>query len=156
VAVHNEQPTPCLLVHTWGMCVLLLLSNRPVTSVSSNGWLLRVDADDDADDDDADADDDDADDGGDVQVSYADDVYRLQFGVRTVRISGSQMMVNDRPFYCVGVGKHEDSDVCQLSLVFSLSALCLSLAIITPPLLLLPLLWPSPTNTLYVRRYICR
>lgn len=46
-----------------------------------------------------------------LEVSYADDVYRLPFGVRTVRISGSQIMVNDRPFYCVGVGKHEDSDI---------------------------------------------
>jgi len=47
-----------------------------------------------------------------VQVSYGDDVYRLPFGVRTVRVSGSQFMINDRPFYCLGVGKHEDSDVC--------------------------------------------
>jgi len=46
-----------------------------------------------------------------VQVSYAGDVYRLSFGVRTVHVNSSQILVNGHPFYCVGVGKHEDSDV---------------------------------------------
>jgi len=46
-------------------------------------------------------------------VSYADDVYRLPFGVRTVQLNASQILINRRPFYCLGVGRHEDTDVCQ-------------------------------------------
>lgn len=39
------------------------------------------------------------------------DVYREPFGVRTVKITEKQLFINDRPFYCHGVAKHEDADV---------------------------------------------
>ncbi len=39
------------------------------------------------------------------------DVYRQPFGIRTVSVTKKQLLINDRPFYCHGMGKHEDSDV---------------------------------------------
>lgn len=54
-----------------------------------------------------------------VQVSYADDVYRLSFGVRTVQVNSSQILINSRPFYCLGVGKHEDCDVSYYVCLFN-------------------------------------
>ena len=42
------------------------------------------------------------------------DVYRQKFGVRTVRVAKNQIQINDQPFYCHGVAKHEDSDVSYL------------------------------------------
>ncbi|PIO54122.1 glycoside hydrolase, family 2, partial [Teladorsagia circumcincta] len=36
------------------------------------------------------------------------DVYRQKFGFRTVGWSQSQIMINDKPFYCLGFGMHED------------------------------------------------
>lgn len=39
------------------------------------------------------------------------DVYRLDFGVRTVNVTKTQFLINNKPFYCHGVAKHEDSDV---------------------------------------------
>ena len=39
------------------------------------------------------------------------DVYRQPFGVREVRSTATQLLINDKPFYCHGAAKHEDSDV---------------------------------------------
>lgn len=39
------------------------------------------------------------------------DVYREPFGVRTVKVTDKQLLINGKPFYCHGVAKHEDSDV---------------------------------------------
>nr|CAB3251424.1 beta-glucuronidase-like [Phallusia mammillata] len=39
------------------------------------------------------------------------DVYRLSVGIRTVKIDGTSFLINDKPFYFLGVGKHEDWDV---------------------------------------------
>ena len=67
-----------------------------------------------------------------IQVSYAGDVYRLPFGVRTVSVNSSQILVNARPFYCVGVGKHEDSDVSHRSHQSSLTvffSVCLTVCV---------------------------
>ena len=41
------------------------------------------------------------------------DVYRQPFGVRTVKVTERQILINNKPFYCHGVAKHEDSDVSQ-------------------------------------------
>ncbi|MCP5546871.1 MAG: beta-glucuronidase [Akkermansiaceae bacterium] len=41
----------------------------------------------------------------------ADDVYRLETGVRTVRVTDSGFFINDEPFYFQGCCKHEDMDV---------------------------------------------
>ena len=40
-----------------------------------------------------------------------DDVYRQPFGVRTINVTDTQILINNKPFYCHGAGKHEDSDV---------------------------------------------
>ncbi len=39
------------------------------------------------------------------------DVYRLPVGIRTVRIEGGKFLINDKPFYFRGFGKHEDADL---------------------------------------------
>ena len=43
----------------------------------------------------------------------------LKFGIRTVRTAGHQLLVNDKPFYCKGAGRHEDSDVSMLNIQIS-------------------------------------
>ena len=39
------------------------------------------------------------------------DTYNLATGIRTVRIEGSQFLINDKPFYFTGFGKHEDTAI---------------------------------------------
>ncbi len=39
------------------------------------------------------------------------DIYRMKFGVRTLRWTSTQFLINDRPVYFRGLGLHEDSDV---------------------------------------------
>ncbi|KAK6016935.1 glycosyl hydrolase family 2, sugar binding domain protein, partial [Ostertagia ostertagi] len=39
------------------------------------------------------------------------DVYRQKFGFRTVGWSQSQILINDKPFYCLGFGMHEDFEI---------------------------------------------
>ncbi len=39
------------------------------------------------------------------------DKYSLPFGVRTVKIEGDKFLINNKPFYFKGFGKHEDSDI---------------------------------------------
>ncbi|KAJ5185580.1 Glycoside hydrolase family 2 immunoglobulin-like beta-sandwich [Penicillium cf. griseofulvum] len=39
------------------------------------------------------------------------DTYSLATGVRTVKVSGSKFLINDKPFYFTGFGRHEDSAV---------------------------------------------
>ena len=39
------------------------------------------------------------------------DTYPLRVGVRTVRIQGSKILVNDKPVYLKGFGMHEDIEV---------------------------------------------
>lgn len=39
------------------------------------------------------------------------DTYSVATGVRTVKVSGNQILINDKPFYFTGFGKHEDSNV---------------------------------------------
>ena len=52
-------------------------------------------------------------------VTFGDDYYEEPFGVRTVRVEGTSFLINGKPFYFKGFGKHEDSafhgrgmDVC--------------------------------------------
>ena len=44
-----------------------------------------------------------------VVVTFGEDVYELPFGVRTVEVRGTQFLINGRPFYFKGYGKHEDT-----------------------------------------------
>jgi beta-glucuronidase len=39
------------------------------------------------------------------------DTYYQKVGIRTVKLTESQFLINDKPFYFRGFGKHEDSNV---------------------------------------------
>ncbi|KAL2832319.1 glycosyl hydrolases family 2, TIM barrel domain-containing protein [Aspergillus pseudoustus] len=39
------------------------------------------------------------------------DSYTLPVGIRTVRVSGNQFLINEKPFYFTGFGKHEDTAI---------------------------------------------
>ena len=45
----------------------------------------------------------------DIKVTFAEDVYTLPYGVRTVRVEGTKFLINERPFYFKGYGRHEDT-----------------------------------------------
>lgn len=44
-----------------------------------------------------------------LRVAMGEDVYEQTFGVRTVKVEGSKFLINGKPFYFKGFGKHEDS-----------------------------------------------
>ncbi len=44
-----------------------------------------------------------------VRVKFVDDEYTLPYGVRTIRVDGEKFLINERPFYFKGYGKHEDT-----------------------------------------------
>ncbi|SHK49316.1 beta-glucuronidase [Hespellia stercorisuis] len=44
-----------------------------------------------------------------VQVTYGEDVYTEPYGIRTVRVDGNKFLINEKPFYFKGYGKHEDT-----------------------------------------------
>ncbi|MDO4268181.1 MAG: beta-glucuronidase [Eubacteriales bacterium] len=46
-----------------------------------------------------------------ARVTCGEDVYEEHFGVRTVKIEGTKFLINGKPFYFKGFGKHEDSSV---------------------------------------------
>ena len=39
------------------------------------------------------------------------DVYRIRFGFRTVKVDGTDFLINGKPFYFKGFGMHEDAEV---------------------------------------------
>ncbi len=46
-----------------------------------------------------------------AKVTCDDDEYSQKFGIRTVEVKDSQFLINSKPFYFKGFGKHEDSDI---------------------------------------------
>ena len=44
-------------------------------------------------------------------VTTESDKYSLRFGIRTVRVEGNRFLINGKPFFFKGFGKHEDSAV---------------------------------------------
>lgn len=44
-----------------------------------------------------------------ARVTFGEDLYEESFGVRTVEVRGTQFLINGKPFYFKGFGKHEDS-----------------------------------------------
>ncbi len=44
-----------------------------------------------------------------ARVIFGEDSYELHFGIRTVAVEGRRFLVNGKPFYFKGPGKHEDS-----------------------------------------------
>ncbi|KAK6967780.1 beta-glucuronidase [Biomphalaria glabrata] len=57
-----------------------------------------------------------------LQVNVSGDVYRQPFGIRTIRVTENQFLINEKPFYCLGVAKHEDSDFRGKGLDYTLIA----------------------------------
>ncbi len=54
-----------------------------------------------------------------AKITCGGDCYHQRFGIRTVQVEGTRFLINGRPFYFKGFGKHEDSafhgrglDVC--------------------------------------------
>jgi beta-glucuronidase len=47
----------------------------------------------------------------DFDVKIDEDHYTLPIGIRTVRMTDKQFLVNGKPVYLKGFGKHEDSDI---------------------------------------------
>jgi beta-glucuronidase len=39
------------------------------------------------------------------------DIYHVKTGIRTVQVNGLQLLINNKPFYFTGFGKHEDSPI---------------------------------------------
>ncbi len=46
-----------------------------------------------------------------LEVRYGEDSYTEPFGVRTVSVEGSKFLINGKPFYFKGFGKHEDAAI---------------------------------------------
>ena len=46
-----------------------------------------------------------------LEARAGDDVYRLPVGIRTVKVTARQFLINGKPFKFRGFGKHEDMDV---------------------------------------------
>ncbi len=45
-----------------------------------------------------------------AKVTCGDDCYYQKFGIRSVEIKGDKFLINGKPFYFKGFGKHEDSE----------------------------------------------
>ncbi len=46
-----------------------------------------------------------------MEVRYGEDSYSEPFGVRTVSVRGTEFLINGKPFYFKGFGKHEDAAI---------------------------------------------
>lgn len=46
------------------------------------------------------------------------DIYRTKFGIRTLKWNNTAFLINDKPIYFRGFGRHEDSDVCYLKIYY--------------------------------------
>ncbi|KAK7475213.1 hypothetical protein BaRGS_00033517 [Batillaria attramentaria] len=57
-----------------------------------------------------------------LKVNVSGDVYRQPFGIRTIQVTDSKFLINSLPFYCLGVAKHEDSDIRGKGLDYPLIA----------------------------------
>ena len=42
-------------------------------------------------------------------MQFASDTYELPYGIRMVKVEGAKFLINGRPFYFKGYGKHEDT-----------------------------------------------
>ena len=45
-----------------------------------------------------------------AKVTFGDDCYYQKFGIRSIEIKGDKFLINGKPFYFKGFGKHEDSE----------------------------------------------
>lgn len=44
-----------------------------------------------------------------ADIRYGEDHYTQKFGIRTIKVEGDKFLINGKPFYFKGFGKHEDS-----------------------------------------------
>lgn len=44
-----------------------------------------------------------------IKVTFGEDEYVLPYGIRTVRVDGTRFLINEKPFYFKGYGRHEDT-----------------------------------------------
>ncbi|TYT24333.1 beta-glucuronidase [Dictyoglomus thermophilum] len=44
-----------------------------------------------------------------AKIIFKEDIYEETFGIRTIEVSGEQFLINGKPFYFKGFGRHEDS-----------------------------------------------
>ena len=44
-----------------------------------------------------------------IRVTFGEDVYTLPYGIRTVKVEGTKFLINGKPFYFKGYGRHEDT-----------------------------------------------
>lgn len=58
----------------------------------------------------------------DVNATYDIDVYRLKIGIRSLAWNSTSFLINDKPIYFRGFGRHEDSDIRGKGLDFALLA----------------------------------
>ena len=49
-----------------------------------------------------------------------DDVYRIKFGFRTIKVTEKAFLINGMPFYFKGFGMHEDADVSSFFFIVSM------------------------------------
>lgn len=47
------------------------------------------------------------------------DYYRQPIGIRTVEVKDVQFLINGKPFYFLGFGKHEDADVSNMYILYT-------------------------------------
>ena len=45
-----------------------------------------------------------------------EDIYYLPFGARTIKWSDTSLLINGKPIYIRGFGRHEDADVGEMNL----------------------------------------
>ena len=45
----------------------------------------------------------------DAKITFGEDVYVMPYGIRTVKVEGGKFLINGKPFYFKGYGKHEDT-----------------------------------------------
>ncbi len=46
-----------------------------------------------------------------LEIRAGEDLYTVPVGIRTVRVTEKEFLINGKPFYFRGFGKHEDSDI---------------------------------------------
>lgn len=46
-----------------------------------------------------------------LEIRAGEDLYTIPVGIRTVRVTEKEFLINGKPFYFRGFGKHEDSDI---------------------------------------------
>lgn len=57
-----------------------------------------------------------------LEVISGQDKYSLPVGIRTIRVEGTKFLINEKPFYFKGFGRHEDSNIHGRGMDLALNA----------------------------------